>query len=255
MTNICSETFGKGKPIVLVHGWAMHSGIWRNFARELALSYQVTLIDLPGHGRSEAVKPFTLETISGALLEVIDDEASCWLGWSLGAEVVLEICRRYPDRANKLMLLSGTPCFVKKDTWPGMDVQVLDSFAGSLQHDCQSTLFRFLALQVNGMVNQKAIFQELKDLVYQTHTPDQGVLVDGLSILKQTDLRPAFADLHIPVAVILGQLDTLVPVAVGAKLRELLPDIDLTIIDRAGHVPFLTHPERVTAAIHQFMAK
>ncbi len=255
MTNIYTETFGKGKSIVLVHGWAMHSGIWRNFARELAQSYQVTLIDLPGHGRSEAVKPFTLETISGALLEVVDDETSCWLGWSLGAEVVLEICRRHPDRANKLILLAGTPCFVRKDAWPGMDVQVLDNFADSLQHDSQSSLLRFLALQINGMVNQKAIFQELKDLIYQTHTPDQGVLVDGLSLLKETDLRPAFADLHIPVSLILGQLDTFVPAAVGAKLKELMPNMDLTIIDRAGHVPFLTHPERVMVAIHQFMAK
>ena len=52
MTKIHTETYGLGKPIVLVHGWAMHSGIWRLFARELAKHYQVTLIDLPGHGRS-----------------------------------------------------------------------------------------------------------------------------------------------------------------------------------------------------------
>ena len=45
MTKIYHQTFGKGKPIVLVHGWAMHSGIWQDFARQLAQQYQVTCID------------------------------------------------------------------------------------------------------------------------------------------------------------------------------------------------------------------
>lgn len=71
MTKIYLETYGKGKPIVLVHGWAMHTGIWREFAKQLALNYQVTCIDLPGHGRSEKIDPFTLERISDELVNII----------------------------------------------------------------------------------------------------------------------------------------------------------------------------------------
>jgi len=71
VTKIYLETYGKGKPIVLVHGWAMHTGIWREFAKQLALNYQVTCIDLPGHGRSEKIDPFTLERISDELVNII----------------------------------------------------------------------------------------------------------------------------------------------------------------------------------------
>ena len=88
MTKIYTEIFGSGKPIVLVHGWAMHSGIWRAFAQELATHYKVTLVDLPGHGRSVAMSPFTLESVSKALVDAMPDEPCCWLGWSLGAAVV-----------------------------------------------------------------------------------------------------------------------------------------------------------------------
>lgn len=253
MTKIHSETFGQGKSIVLVHGWAMHGGIWRLFAEALAKSYQVTLLDLPGHGRSEVITPFTLETVSEALVDAIPDRPSCWLGWSLGAEVALEIAHRYPERVNKLILLAGTPCFVRKDSWLGMDGRVLDNFAESLKQDSLATLLRFLSLQIKGLLDQKAVLQELKALVFESQAPDQKTLQEGLIILKQADLRAEFADLKIPVAIILGQLDTLIPVAAGKKMQELLPRLDLTAIDRAGHVPFLSHQDAVVEAISRFM--
>ncbi|ESS72313.1 pimelyl-[acyl-carrier protein] methyl ester esterase BioH [Methyloglobulus morosus KoM1] len=255
MTNIHTETFGQGKPIVLVHGWAMHSGIWRAFAKGLAKHYQVTLVDLPGHGRSGAIKPFTLETVSTALVGAIPNEPCCWLGWSLGAAFVLEIARRFPSRVNKVTLLAGTPCFVKNDAWSGMDVTVLDKFAESLQQDVHTTLLRFLSLHIKGLDNQKATLQELKTLVFETPEPSQHTLQQGLDILKQADLRDVFANLKIPVAVILGRLDTLIPVSVGVKMHELLPDVALTVIDRAGHVPFLSHQEALVNAVRRFMDK
>lgn len=255
MTLIHTETFGYGKPIALVHGWAMHSGLWRSFAKELAKSYQVTLIDLPGHGRSEAVTPFTLETVGRALVDAIPDQPSCWLGWSLGAAFVLEIARHFPERVDKLVLLAGTPCFVKKPGWPGMDERVLDSFAESLQQDSQATLLRFLSLQIKGVDDQKSAFETLKTLVFETPAPDQLTLQEGLVILKQTDLRPEFASIKVPVSIVLGQLDTLIPVAVAGKIQELLPEVDLTIIDRAGHVPFLSRQGVVVGAIRHFMDK
>jgi pimeloyl-[acyl-carrier protein] methyl ester esterase len=253
MTKIHTETFGSGKPIVLVHGWAMHSRIWRDFANALAKHYQVTLLDLPGHGSSENISPFTLETISQALVDAIENESSCWLGWSLGAEIVLEIAHRYPERVNKLVLLAGTPCFVKKSDWPGMGEQVLENFAASLQQDSQGTLLRFLALQIKGLDNQKSALQKIIPLVSESPAPNQHILQEGLTILKESDLRETFANLNIPVAVILGQLDTLVPANVDEKMLALLPGMALTVIDRAGHMPFLSHEDAVVKAVSDFM--
>jgi pimeloyl-[acyl-carrier protein] methyl ester esterase len=255
MTKIYTETFGQGKPIVLIHGWAMHSGIWRSFTKELAKYYQVTLIDLPGHGRSEAITPFTLETVSKALVDAITIESSCWLGWSLGAEVVLSIAHQFPERVKMLILLAGSPCFVKKEQWPGMDEKVLDNFSASLQQDSQATLLRFLSLQIKGLDDQKTALKKILPLVSECSPPDRQNLQEGLAILKQTDLRFKFANLKIPVAVILGQLDTLVPSTVGAKLQALLPEMELTTIERAGHVPFLSHQETVVKAVCDFMDK
>jgi len=271
VTRIHQETFGEGKPIVLVHGWAMHIGIWREFAKQLAQHYRVTCVDLPGHGHSGKIDPLTLERISAELVNIIPPAPPfskggaggiCWLGWSLGATVVLDIADRYPERVSSLVLLAGNPSFTVGATgrsletqaqWSGMDVRLLDYFAEYLNKDCQATLLRFLSLQVNGMPDRKALLKDLKTAVFEYATPDKATLQGGLDILKQADLRPVLAGLNIPVSVILGGLDTLVPVAVGQKMQQLLPSLELNIIDRAGHVPFLSHSRETVAIISRFM--
>jgi pimeloyl-[acyl-carrier protein] methyl ester esterase len=137
--------------------------------------------------------------------------------------------------------------------WPGMDVQLLDDFAEHLNENSQATLLRFLSLQVNGLPDHKKLLKTLKQAVFECDAPDKITLQGGLDILKKADLRPVFSKLNIPASVILGSLDTLVPVAVGQKMRELMPSLELNIIDRAGHVPFLSHSRETLAIISKFM--
>ena len=253
MTKIHQQTFGAGKSIVLVHGWAMHSGIWRDFARQLAQNYRVTCIDMPGHGRSDKIDAFTLEQVGDALVDAVPDDSSCWLGWSLGATVALDIARRYPERVNALVLLAGNPSFTQTAQWPGMKVDMLDAFAGQLHTDCQATLLRFLSLQVAQLPDYKILLRTLKSAIMECAAPDLETLQGGLDILKHADLRPALSEVQMPVSVILGGRDTLVPVGAGRNMQALAPDITVNIIDSAGHTPFLSHPQDVLAIISKFL--
>lgn len=255
MSALYFETFGSGQPITLVHGWAMHSGIWRGFAQQLAQQYQVTCIDLPAHGRNANAHEsftFTLENVSDAIVNSLPDTPSCWLGWSLGATVVLDIARRYPERVSSLILLAGNPLFVKTNDWAGVKPSVLEAFAASLTTDCHATLVRFLALQVNGLSNGKQLLKALKAAVLECSPPDNDSLQGGLAILKHTDLRAALAELTIPVTVILGDKDTLVPVAVAEQLSKLIITPP-SIIEGAGHLPFLSHSDVLLTLISAFM--
>ncbi|WP_262966102.1 pimeloyl-ACP methyl ester esterase BioH [Methylobacter psychrophilus] len=253
MTKIHQQTFGKGKPVVLVHGWAMHSGIWRHFAQQLAKNYQVTCVDLPGHGYSENIDSFALEQISEALVNAVSDESSCWLGWSLGTTVVLDIANRFPERVNSLVLLAGNPLFTQTGQWSGMNVSLLEAFAGQLNESCQATLLRFLSLQVSNLPDYKILLKALKSAVMECNAPDKETLQGGLQILKHADLRQALSDITVPVSVILGGRDTLVPISVGQNMQALAPKIAINIIDRAGHVPFLSHSEEVLTIISCFL--
>ena len=253
MLKIHYQTFGSGKPIVLIHGWAMHSAIWRDFAQVLAQHYQVTCVDLPGHGHSEKIASFTLEQVSDALVNAVPNVSCSWLGWSLGATVALDIAKRYPDRVDALVLMAGNPHFTGREDWCGMRSPLLDQFAENLANDCQATLLRFLAIQVMGLPDAKTMAKTLKTALLERPAPDAETLHGGLNILKHTDLRPALANLSRPLSVILGNKDSLVPVAVSEQIQALQPSAQINVIDKAAHTPFISHQETVVDIITRFM--
>jgi pimeloyl-[acyl-carrier protein] methyl ester esterase len=255
MSGVYAQTIGAigaGKPLALVHGWAMHSGVWGGFAVELAKHCKLILVDLPGHGRSEPARPFSLPTIAAQLVAAVADEHCSWLGWSLGAQVVLQIAADFPERVDKLILLAGTPCFVAKSDWPGMKENVLDKFAELLQLEGEDTLLKFLSLQVKDIDTAKSVLTSLRAALASTPLPDQLTLQEGLQILKNADLRQEMATIKQPMCAILGGLDTLVSPKTGVAMQQLLPSMQLHRIERAGHTPFLSHSGQVVELIRRF---
>lgn len=245
MTSIHREIYGEGRPLVMIHGWAMHSGIWRDFARKLAEHRQVICLDLPGHGRSAELKPFDLTTIAAALLDAIPVNRFSVLGWSLGAMVGLEMAARYPERVASLSLLAGNPKFVKDAVWPGLRPEVLDSFATQLGEDAKHTLQRFLGLQVQGLPDGRQLLQTLRTAVQECDAPSENTLQGGLHILKQADLREALTRLVCPITIVQGDKDTLVPLQAGRFIQALNVRSKLHVLENAGHVPFLTHADQL----------
>jgi len=251
MIKIHKEVFGQGKPIVLIYGWAMHIGIWRKFAQQLSQHYQVTCLDLPGHGLSESIEPYTLDNISQALIEFMPESPCCVLGWSFGASVALALAEKYPGRIDSLIILAGNPRFVQAPDWAGVDPKMLSEFANNLQLNCQLTLIRFLALQVNNLPDGKSLLKELKRAVQECPAPSEAVLQSALKILMKSDLRAALISLACPVHVIQGDKDSLIPMQVSQDMKRIKPELGVNIINSAGHVPFLSHQSQVIEIINK----
>lgn len=253
MTGIHIETYGQGRPLVMLHGWAMHTGVWRDFARQLSQHCQVICVDLPGHGRSQPLEPFTLQSVSAALLEAIPVERFCILGWSLGATFAMAMAERAPQRVEKLMVLAGNPHFLQSTDWPGVKPEVLDGFVELLKTDVAQTLIRFLALQVNGLAHGKPLLQSLKVALQESPPPRYELLQAGLEVLKTSDLRGFVRNVQIPVKFILGGKDTLTPLDLAHSVLEINPNIETTVLESAGHAPFLSHAEQLSRAVIEFL--
>lgn len=247
MLKIHCQIQGSGTPIVLLHGFAMHSGIWGDFASQLAKNYRVICLDLPGHGSSDTVCPYSLDAIGSALLDAIDTPKFHLLGWSLGASVAIAMAAK-TDRVQSLITLAANVHFAQSDTWPGAPVQVLADFAINIKVNRLATLREFLALQIVGKPQQKpqltAIIQQMEN-----HFPSQEVLQQALCILQNTDQRHAFASLPQKTLIIQAGQDRLIPTAVGKKMQQLKKNSRLAIINKAGHAPFLTHPKELLALV------
>ena len=255
MTALHKEVYGQGDPIVMLHGWAMHTGIWRDFALALADNRHVVCLDLPGHGLSASITPYTLESMVDVICRELPEQACTIVGWSLGGNVALRLAEKYPHRIKSLVLISSNPHFLKSESWPGVNPQFLKEFANNLQKNCAPTLLRFMSLQVQGMADVKSSLKQIKVAMQECAVPASEVLLSGLVILQTVDQRKTLSSLKIPVLMILGEQDALVPVLVGERCQSLQTLIDLKVIAEAGHIPFITDQKQVLTLIQDFMLR
>lgn len=243
--------------LVMLHGWAMHGGLMKGLAEKLSGEFRVHLVDMPGHGASQpGDADFELGHLATAIVDSIKNKINSraiWLGWSLGGLVVMKIAEQFPQLVHKLILLSSTPAFVKSNDWPhAVEQQVFENFADDLQSDLKATITRFLSLQVRGADDSRQTLKRLREILFTRELANENRLQEGLDILKKTDLRKLLNNIKIPLLLLGGERDTLVPQTALQTLANNNHYIEASIINKAGHAPFLSHPEQCAKAITGF---
>lgn len=247
------ETLGQGPDLVLIHGWAMHSGIFAPLTRELAAHFRLHLVDLPGHGLS-AERDLTLRLDDCAQRLAAQLPPALWLGWSLGGQVCLEAARRNSGPRG-LVLIASSPRFVLGPDWPhGVDAEIFRQFGSGLRQDYHRTIERFLALEAHGSERAQSELRELKAHVFDRGEPALQVLCDGLDILDQADLRDSLAQLPVPSLWIAGRRDRLIPPGAMQWSAEHSPG-GRYLEFSAGHAPFIGHAQAIAEAIVAFNAE
>lgn len=247
------ETRGHGPALGLIHGWAMHSGLFGPLVDRLADRYTLHLVDLPGHGHSRnstaLLDPSTLAT---ELVERVPDAA--WLGWSLGGLVALRAGLDHPGRVRALVLVASSPRFVRGNDWPhGVGPSMFGDFGSALERDFRGTLDGFLALEALGSNTAQDELRKLRAQAFEHGEPAPAALQQGLQLLDIEDLRAELPMLQVPSLWIAGGRDRLVPPAAMAAAAALAPGGHSIEIAGAGHAPFLGAADEVAAAIDDFL--
>jgi pimeloyl-[acyl-carrier protein] methyl ester esterase len=267
------DVTGSGAPLVMLHGWGMHGGIWSDVAQKLAADFRVHNVDLPGHGYSKDVgwversdtHHQSLENdgyrYAQPILQAIMDELSSAFpepinlcGWSLGGIIAQHWAAREPDKVQRLILVNSTPCFAARDDWAfGMPQETLAQFAAELEKNHAATLRRFLALQVRGSEGERELLGALREKLFSRSEPHLDALRGGLAILRDADLRKVLPQITQPALVIAGERDKLTPPEASHYLAQSLPRARAVVVAGAAHAPFLSHPEIFVEQVRNFL--
>ena len=249
------ETHGRGPALALIHGWAMHSGLFAPLVERLADRYTLHLVDLPGHGHARADEtPLQPGALATALVDRVPD--AVWLGWSLGGQFALRAALDHPERVRGLVMIASSPRFVRDDSagWPhGVSTSLFGNFGDALGRDFRGTLEGFLALESLGSTSAQDELRRLRAQAFERGEPAPRALQEGLVLLDTLDLRDDLARLRVPSLWMSGRRDRLVPAGAMPAAAALAPDARSVVIDGAGHAPFLGAADRVAAEIDGFM--
>ncbi|MGZ8252004.1 MAG: pimeloyl-ACP methyl ester esterase BioH [Methylophilaceae bacterium] len=244
------------QPLLLIHGWGMHGGVWQPIVAQLAQHFSLYIVDLPGMGFSTTASSGDLSAIAEQVIATLPTNETGWnvCGWSLGGQVAMRMALQRPDLIERLVLVGATPKFVNDDSWQlGMDASVFQQFADNISQDYATTLMKFLTLQCMRASDARNTIKQLRESFAKRPVPSIATLQSALDILLASDLRAEVKQLGQATLIVHGDRDSLAPVAAAHWLAEHLPSAQLVEIAGASHAPFLSHPEQFMQALLAFL--
>ncbi len=248
------EAHGSGPiPLVMIHGWAMHGGVFAPLVDALTEHCTMYLVDLPGHGYSrDCDLPLDPLICARAIADATPPAA--WLGWSMGGLVALRAALDLSQHVRGLAMLCATPRFTNAADWPyGRDPAIVQQLAADLETDYHATIERFLALEVMGSPDPRGDLRRLRAEVFSRGEPNLRVLQEGIRLLDETDLRAELPHLKQGNSWwSAGRLDRLVH-SDAMQQSALSCQGEFHLIAHAGHAPFLSHADAVAQALRPWL--
>ncbi len=251
---------GTGTPVVLVHGGGAGADTVSNFLGAFPLlssRHRVIGVDMLGFGKSATPDPSDFEYSQGArsahlasFLRQIDVGPAHLVGNSMGGATCIEVAMNHPELVSSLTVM-GTAGRAKR-----VDIQTNPHIAPLLNYDGTEPAMR-------------AIFTALT----KEFTPDDDLIRYRVELSTQPAIMAAykatmgwvrehgmtfglddFAELGMPVHIVHGRHDHVVPLAQALEIVEATPDASLTVFGELGHLVMLENPALFCDAVEGFWA-
>ncbi|MFN3412670.1 MAG: alpha/beta fold hydrolase [Thermoanaerobaculum sp.] len=236
------EEAGQGIPVVLLHGFPFCRDIFAPVMPALAHVGRVAAVDLPGFGQSPPLAPgFSLADVAKeviAFLQALGLQRTVLVGHSMGGYVALELAAQKPEALAGLVLLASHP---RGDT-PEAKAKRQEGIETIRQGRRAEFLEGFLARLPSPWTRQHAprLLQEVRAMAEAVS--DQ-VLVSFLQAMaERKDHTETVRKLEVPVGVVVGEADALIPRELARETAAQAPRGSLIVVPEAGHLPTLEKP-------------
>jgi pimeloyl-ACP methyl ester carboxylesterase len=242
------ETFGRGKPVVLLHGWLGSWGIWQETMAHLGSGFRTYALDFWGFGESGRKRvSYQIESFVDLVEEFMDRlgiAQAPLVGHSMGGTVALSVALKYPQRAVAVAVI-GSPI-------DGRSLAIPLKLAGhrpiaTLVHTFPSALRLGLRFSRPIITRDPRWYDMVKHDLSNTTLES---FLNSIASLRKTDLRSTLADIRVPVLGIYGKKD----VIVHPRQWELFhKPHTIARFDQSGHFPMLDQPDSFRETLAAFL--
>jgi pimeloyl-ACP methyl ester carboxylesterase len=232
---------GEGRTVVLLHGSGSQAGDWHGVVPALARRYHLLVLDLPGHGESgPAEGPLPVGDLADSLGALLDARSAgrpaALVGNSLGGWVSLLYALRHPERVERVIGVSSSGIFAR------LQVPVVPK-------DREEA--RRLVAAIRGPHLPMASDAELDEVVKRVAAGPASRLFAGLRAEDFLDAKAA--EIRVPVELVWGEEDGVLPLDYGRRLASLLPRTRLHPLPRCGHMPQVHCPRELSRLLLELL--
>jgi pimeloyl-ACP methyl ester carboxylesterase len=258
---------GAGPPVVLIHGIGDNSATWETIIPLLARRHLVIAPDLLGHGRSDKPRAdYSVAAYANGvrdLLGVLGVQRATLVGHSLGGGVAMQFAYQFPERTERLVLISSggsgpeITAVLRMLTLPGSQalLHLLRMPTARWQVGLVVAVLRALDTELG---------QDATDLLRVVDAlPDATARAAFVRTLRAvadwrgqiiTMLDRCYLTQGMPTLLAWGSRDAVIPVAHAYRAHAAMPNSQLEIFEGAGHFPFHTDPMRFVNTLEHFLA-
>ena len=248
---------GKGRPLLLLNGFAATSADWDpSFVDRLASSNELILLNNRGIGGStddgQSFDIAKLADDTARVIEILGIKRANVLGWSMGGFIAQAFALKYADRINKLVLLSTDSGGIEADVAsPDVWSELLDT-SGTPNEQARRLLFLLFPKDV-----AESFYRRFGDIVAAARAQLSVELLNRQAAAMDGWHRNGFVaqmrDIRVPVLVAAGMEDIVIPASNALKLVNAIPGAWLAQFPHGGHAFIAQYPRALADLINFFL--
>ncbi len=249
---IVYQITGKGRSVVLVHGFGEDSRIWKQQVNYLQDKYQIITPDLPGSGQSGIINDMSIEGLADAIYTILQSEKieECVLiGHSMGGYITLAFAEKYPTLLKGFGLFHST-AYADSEEKKATRLKGIDFIN---KHGA----FQFLKTSTPNLFSpttketQPSLIEEhLNSLAY---FQNEALVAYYYAMINRPDRTKILKESKVPVLFILGVHDVAVPIQDGLQ-QCYLPSVSyVQLLEQSGHMGMYEEPEKSNQTLEEFL--
>ncbi|SES29982.1 alpha/beta fold hydrolase [Psychrobacillus sp. OK032] len=241
---------GNGEPILLIHGFCGSSDYWSGVIQELAQTYRVIALDLPGHGDSAVQEDVNeIEHYATFIKDFLDElkiDQVTMFGHSLGGYITLAFAEKYSNRLKGFSLIHSTGFPDSEEAKKGREISANNIDTEGMEAFIEGLVPKLFSS--NHLESHSKEITEVKKIGFSTSLA--GAKNALIAMKNRTDRREIIEITDLPVLLIAGEEDQLIPpdkvfTANGKHLKQVL-------INDVGHMSMYEAPKELIRAIIDF---